>query len=165
MLGFRPSARPGDLTMSVTSTFNEQILADKMSKINSTQQCVESILFNLIESAFQFSAWLNWIGMWVLGILKCLIACVHWCCYSLNLNYYLSVWKLFRIGWYLAVEAFRMWFFSARLNLIRMSVLGIWKPFLACMHWCCNWLNLNYCLCGREVFWIRLVFCSRGNAI
>lgn len=29
----------------MNSVFNEQILADKLSKLNSTQQCIESILF------------------------------------------------------------------------------------------------------------------------
>lgn len=31
----------------MNSVFSEQILADKLSKLNSTQQCIESILLSL----------------------------------------------------------------------------------------------------------------------
>lgn len=31
----------------MSSVFSEQILADKLSKLNSTQQCIESILFSM----------------------------------------------------------------------------------------------------------------------
>lgn len=34
----------------MNSVFSEQILADKLSKLNSTQQCIESILFSDIIS-------------------------------------------------------------------------------------------------------------------
>lgn len=32
----------------MNSLFSEQILADKLSKLNGTQQCIESILLNLL---------------------------------------------------------------------------------------------------------------------
>lgn len=36
----------------MNSVFSEQILADKLSKLNNTQQCIESILYLLIYLNF-----------------------------------------------------------------------------------------------------------------
>ncbi|RWW25888.1 hypothetical protein GW17_00009752 [Ensete ventricosum] len=45
----------------MNSVFNEQILADKLSKLNSTQQCIESILSNRFHAYFsQFYTLLTW---------------------------------------------------------------------------------------------------------
>lgn len=38
----------------MNSAFSEQILADKLSKLNSTQQCIESILSYIVAFFFDF---------------------------------------------------------------------------------------------------------------
>lgn len=45
----------------MNSVFHEQILADKLSKLNSTQQCIESILSNRFHAYFsQFNTLVSW---------------------------------------------------------------------------------------------------------